>query len=1754
MKFKTIFYHLNNLLLICFIFLVFLLLKGENVKVFSQQNKEQNISSGSDIPDDNGVKGLEIVNTEYKVVYDINEFTAHFVSDGITDGATASQKQRADSIHKIPLPVTFSVDQENTKLLMPGEPRFESIADIHSPIDHECSEEDTEGCFRKVTAIAVFSNAVSTRLNKDLSWNPSDGASEENNVFIKLITTVRKIYENIDLGIGQALISAGWVDDSRYATGLVSYWGDDDYQQFVPIDGGGGRRPVLTTRVDVESLGVNISENTYATDLSNTVNLSSENLFKRPAWALALNLPSVTYIGLGDVYEPFTKFDNEEVSRQKFTNILKERVLNFILKAINRSNLSQVGIKKIAHQVPIREINGPYNKLEMAFVLPEAVSKYFGHLPPYPNPISSTEPPRTIRTPDGRIVPNPLHQKWSNYENLSPVIKKTLTLLHDNADNKNIARDCALKLADDPGAGCDEFSAEESNFNISMRENTFPLGLVSSSWTSIFNQVNTNIHGPYINPLAKSLCGILQISYKLKPGERYIYRISSQNKKPGGTLTGNDHRVIEHNLLNTYCAVGAGLANFAKALMAQVSALGGKVTDRQKLPLDKDAMTCDKKEREYRVSSFYINRNLPFEFEIEDLDYSYLALVSFTPDQVRIPFSNCNENNLKNCRYLSATSFYVGKGDDIYGLSDFPNDDFNKLFAYANPEDDAQLIIQRAGVSSNPKYLFLIGAKSKNFGADEEEGSLRQLLCKVISFKNTQKKLSPCITISDRWGFPRGSAIRNIQVYDEKAGTYKSFDLVTLAYIEDDTSLKYKFVVIDYHTMNHAVLGEQGYELVNGDLLVTAMQDDFGSLTLAYLKRDRDSINEIRAVRLVPDDIKLRINAEGKLVVDSFTHKKLNLTTNLCQTSNLCQIFSGDRFLNKISIFTELKSFHIAGLTDGLGFIFAGSLSVEEQNLTPMWFAYVKQYDNRTESYDEVSAFKYDYKNKEYYIFTGRNGYFLHIIPKERYAPWGVAQVGDDVCTAKNCLLTIQMYFDPSQFFTDTSQYNGDQDDQGNTLQEIGWPIVKDFDLKPNGDIAGVYVYKGLGGALIYSDDIVYAFRGVYVRLSQESNEASNAYLPSTSLEPKPVRYFNRTRGGLLIGRDLIEKSNGNTYKENIGINAFSADSNENIPVLKGVWRGYDSDNRREYVNCLAKFLGYSFSDPYTALTGILPLSLNSVSLEDKIVSIVENRDSNNASSGVFSEFRPDKYCEEKWCIRPDFEFVNNPKYRKTPENQEALKRDSDAVTAFLIDYHTRGGRLGRSITAQQIQTYTSKICDKASERGIPCALMVALWIQESTARPVYLAFGCYFRTQDTQEYNNFGRQVECAVNTVANHFERYKKGSNKIERGDRPESGIGRREYGTCEAANAFSYVMQKYTPIDQRVNTDNQCNTGIVIRPDHIRNQYCNTRGRLLNPKSVPTGLNGWGELLDSRITLRVGLEGINNYLPEDRRIPITRACFPSDNASPDSNSQILSPDVSGSVVLKDFGDFKLVGTPGRAVINLQNWRDTYPAKALAFAANRLEYGNNVRINTPFQEKGEGATESRVFVIAPGEHWSFNRSIMPVGENGQLILDLPQFIRDTDRSSLMGAGWCDLATAIRLAAELVTGPNGEKIKSNPGNPRVLLDGPYGTNSGYGVNEVGEGDIFHWTHSNPSEVARSFERRILETPKGLLDGDNARKFVSIFLSTRGNRNRNGTFGGDLAIRNSSERYYLLLKVDYVPSENTDRKVIIEWSYATKSG
>lgn len=1711
-KLQKFFIYVNNLLLVIVFFLILFFINQNDFIVFSQQTEKISTTP----------KNFKKINSEFKVSYEVSNFSVLYVSDGINESPTQNQKDRFNQkkLFTVPVTINYEFNKDFSKLLLQPDIEFESIPDIYKPINYVCENNDVDGCFNKVTSLSIFSNAVTTKLLQNFD-KPKE-VKEGDNLILKLSSFIIETYNNIDKGLGSVLVNSGIVDDQRKSVGVISYWGDDDFQNIVPIEYAKGKTWVLSTKTETEKLGVNLSENSFAIDLSNTVKLETDSLVKRPALGLALSFGRIEYIGLNDIYDPFSQFlSDEEFNR--FSSIVFRSIADFIFNVtnINIADSSKLGVKKIAHEVPIRSINNSGFNFNLALNLIDAVQKHYPNLPPYPNPLGNQQPDFLIDTNTGATVHNPLFDQWLNYENLNINIKKTLTFIHNNTENKKEVTDCALALTENPNAGCDIFSVEENSFRLDIREKTFPLGLNYNSWNSIFNQLNTSLNGPYINPLSVSLCGRLDLAFNIEAKEKYVYRILPKDSKVSYVGKGNKGTII-----NSYCVVGAGLANFAKSLMAQTAYLGGRIQQNNTLPLDIKGLTCDKKEQFVYNSAIYTYRNTPYS----KLDnFSYLSTVAFSePNSQKKTSLICNNGD--DCNQHIPLSFSVMKGNDVYGIQGFPVLNYSVLQTYASPENDIQLILEQNGERIDPKYLF--------FTASDPNGnklSRVRLLCNLVPQVEIQKsnpEQNICLIISmPSWGFANGSALKKIPVKIEKDNSIVYYNLLTLLYQEDDF-LKYKYVLVNPDDFSKKIiLGDRnGYVLSKfEDYDISATQDNFGNLIVA-LKNSRGGLNTIKVVSLVADNLDIRLNENDELVQNSFESKIVNLTQNLCDSSNICRFYNdGDKYLGSLKLFVDYNDvIHIAGLTYGVGFVFRIHSRKTDQSVEPIIFSYVSIHSNRSDLNDEISAFRYDPINDEYYIFTTRAGYFLHLFPineiKYEFLP-------AEGCDDYNCYASIQQFFDPEQFLTDYSNYLGQQDSDGNTLEPIGWPIIKDFDLKPNGDIIGIYTYKSLSNLLIFSDDITYSFRGVYTRLTQNSDEASNVYIPSkTNLSPIPFRFFNSKKDGLVIGRDLIEKPD-RSFREVIAFNMVGSTKNEqnstSFDNLRLVYNGYDRDNRDEYLNCLADYAVMKNSiDPFSFLAGLLPISLNASLIEDETQN-TPNDSSSSYTSGDnnYSDFNPGPYCEEKWCVPDSFKLVFNNKYTLKPDSRGDLTVIPEAhhVDKLINLLSSRRSDFS-SLYAQVVPN----ICLVAAERGIPCALLIAIWVQESGASISRGSFGCFH-----PDMMNFELQYVCAANSIRNGYkeffgiDRQDPIKERFGSGNRPGfETVPEFKPSRCEAATAFSYMMQRYTPIDQRINVDNQCNRGLIIRNDEVRKGICSGDYFIKNNgiASIPEN-NAWGEANDTRPNLRWVLERFNQLVPAEDRIPITQNCFPSSGSNNNQNN-------TENINYQSSNDGR---SPGIIKLNINGWGTGYGARSVAFAANRLEYGDTVNPLEPFAEGGRDIDgnpgRKRRIVIPPMGLFSYNDRI----GNG---LNLPRFIEDATDGVIPGAGWCDLATAIRLAAEQVTGPNSLKLKAvylktGPLGPDDQLRVVHGAGYGFG----GSGDIFHWTHSSPNIVSRSFYTKLLYPPKSSLSWDDYNKFVAIYTRSYAPKN-----DGDLIIRNPSDKYNLVLEVDYNPNDKLDGK------------
>ena len=1219
------FYRLNNILLVAFVIFAGFLL----------YSRLQYAQSQSDTINTTSTTTLEayLINREADVSLDPGSFTAVFVSDGFSGKAAGTQKEKflgkADKspaeFSLIKTPITFTFDPKASKLILPGELVYPAIPKATAPSGYKCVKRGSAGddaenrrnCLFNVQSVSVYSNLVAaSAVIGDQEFKVKEGE----NLFAKLIDYLL----SIDYISGRIITATGLTDPTRTAVGTVRFWGDDNFQQFVPING----KAEFKVHARTSSTGVNVSEGLFPTDLSSEL-------------------------------DPIT-------SDPKGTNNALESIISevFMLLVTGSNQKFTQSQERLSNQVALRPIQTT-TEYNVKYRLCDAFASdpgQFSYLREYPNPYGKFQPEFIKSDPilvggtlvENKVV-NPLYEPWKNYEKLSSKTKKCIDGVAKHVDSAT-GQNCALSMAKDPDTGCDEFSVEEKGMNMSMMEKAFPVGLGPYFQNSTLKGVQPSLNGPFLNYLSPHLCAKLNLAFNIKAGASYMYHVGTENGK-SSKVKNSRGELVAADVVNEYCVLGGVISNFSWAMTNQLSNFSSDVADGLVFNLPKEALTCDKKEIVH-FGAKNIKTNIP----------------SANNEPVYIIDDNIRGGGLTNDEIV------IYRGYNAYSLSKIFNNELKDKTIYKYGVDyDMQVLLDSN--TKRPKYFVApVDMGSKSMGI---------YVCKIPSvsdggYLNSKTQKSYCKLV-DQGGFvlPYGSALTRHEV---RPGVF--IDTITVIYNDPDTSenepvLKwYKYIdIIDETDIQASIVSSQHYTFLQREAWVSPLQLNNGNLAVSYIARGNNGAITDIGVRVLDPTVnagaKFEFNAEGKIT--SVTRTEANskdISGNLCDTTpKYCALLNYGQYVDRVAIAqSDMGGIYAVAVSAGKGVVFPIDPTGSTKLITPFVFAYKQKSNTYLDETDRISAMRVDSAG-DIHIFLGISGFYLHVISQKNVINNETLQNIRSACGI-NCLPTVQMQFDPEQFITDCSDYKGSGACGFPSMNKLGPPIVTDFAFTGNGEIRARYLHSGLDKTLLESEDFLYSMSGVYSRLDDNGPEVSNVYIPNL-LSSRPIRYFNQGNGGLQIGRDVDEN-----LRESILFNQVGSS-------VSPIFNGYDRQNKAEKIDCLIRYSSKdSVGDIFYQQRGLTPINLNPTTIADITLP---------SSSGSMSSNNSGEYCEETWCIPDEVQFVGNPMFKDDGADTQSGRELRERIANYL----------DRDIR------FVNQLCAAASEKGVSCAFLAAIWRAE---------------------------------------------------------------------------------------------------------------------------------------------------------------------------------------------------------------------------------------------------------------------------------------------------------------------------------------------------------------------------------------------------------------------------------------------------------
>jgi len=258
-----------------------------------------------------------------------------------------------------------------------------------------------------------------------------------------------------------------------------------------------------------------------------------------------------------------------------------------------------------------------------------------------------------------------------------------------------------------------------------------------------------------------------------------------------------------------------------------------------------------------------------------------------------------------------------------------------------------------------------------------------------------------------------------------------------------------------------------------------------------------------------------------------------------------------------------------------------------------------------------------------------------------------------------------------------------------------------------------------------------------------------------------------------------------------------------------------------------------------------------------KYNALTEQASTTNSSSATVNNFDS---LEELWTI---------PNEIKLYDPESVLKISASDCAAQNYKYYScdqyNDTLINKIVTATGVaKSYVQQVCRLASTEGVPCVIIMGVWKQESgySTNPFNQVFGCFNNTFGVEDN---GR---CAAQTYRSWLKVFdaKYASQGFADQSSKTGLVNPGQLNIVKFNNAFAFANSNYTPIDKRLNTDNQCNAGLIVRADRGAISADDTDSTRLSSgkcggwllQSPKNGIWPTGDLLDDRANLRIGIFG--------------------------------------------------------------------------------------------------------------------------------------------------------------------------------------------------------------------------------------------------------------------------------------------------------
>jgi hypothetical protein len=1595
------FYRINNFLIITVILFLSILAVTKARPAHSVQDLFSQYFNNSTVAPTPTGGAPYIIGKTVDVEFKPSNFKVAFISNGNSESISAAQEIRLSpdssgnrQLAPIPVPLTFDINKAYVEL--PGELVYPAIRKASAPLDLVCNEkldknnpQVKENCLFNVTSLSVFTDLTKRQVLYSYNSATDTQLQQTQNGG----SVFDQLFKALDIvnSINSFIVAAtGVPDQQRSAIGTIEWWADDELQALARVNG----RLVEQTVPRVHSTAVNQSEGYFASDFSSGI----ESTVLRKNMRVNIYQGVKEDIGFGNISDPFTSAkdgitENPGTGLQQPGSIL-EAVGAFITKVTENYFKAPQKQEKLSVQVALRTVNET-DEFTVAYNLCTALEKMNAGYRPYPNPYGSSAPRKWNEQKQQYENDEPNFTYWYNYENkVSDKDKRCISALVQYVDEgktgqETRAYNCAKGMAERPDIGCQEFSVEDDGLNFEMIQKSLPIGFGSYFQNGTLNTLSPDNDGPFFNALSPYFCAKLNIVYDISKGDFAKDYIYSYGAKSQDPKVKFSSSPGDKKQVNNQYCVISSLLSNFSWTLYHQDRYFGS-NNFGKINMPKEALTCDKKETAI-VGGSFIKSN------IQSPQGKLLYI---------------NEDNVRGAQ--DTEDVLLNHGYTPFSLRDVVDDEDIKASLYKYRDSDFKVLVD--SVTQRPKYVLVV--------VDKGEKDKRLGLCKIERTKPNGEKEKMCkMLVTSDW----------LLTGDVSMFSSGGKDIIT---------------IVDYKGQNEEQAGSEEEQRRNSG----NSKEEKGPAPVRYMFVEADPSNMAQSRLIMPgenltsgvstkfDTLQLGKGSMGVLLTQ-YTEGKLSkmyvieidpVTRSVRQlTKDICSLYSDCQYLNNLQGWpqgklvqdVETSTLYVVMVAGGVGVAYPVAVNKTDQDVPHFMFAYKKNSNSYKDAEDYISSLKF--QNQELHIFMQRSGYYLRVIfPWKEYGILKQGNIAKDVqskCSlndgtpGSNCLLTVQYEFNPNVFTSDCSDYLGNGACGYPKLDPLGQPVVMDFYIQNSGKIQAWYKYSKLRNTILESNDMLFSYTGVYSQVNGE--EYTNAYIPDpkNKFQAQPMRYFYYGTNGLNIGEEL--EKNGETITEI-------------IQVMK-------PDKYR----CLQNMVRVTGVDIFTSQTGIEAVNVNDSSLLNPIAPP-------GSSSTAGSSFNSGEYCEETWCVPDEVDFINGAIFGGDT-NDTALKT---RITTFFTNRRVPQGPQ-YSTVYRQYEAKVNYMCAESSKNNVSCAALAAIWLQESGGSlGDNAALGCFGESIFGATWRTFETQVRCAIGSLENSARMYANGNTLSGPGSLTDSGSGAKN-GTCKPATLFSMAMQRYTPTDRRINFNNQCNKGLVIRDDQdqcISDMLVGGAAAGESAFNASTTAAAWpkGNLIQSRKNLQFAMQKLDPRLKADNK-----NCFPASSGGTVGSTN--DPNIEN--VKKEYG--------------LVAGKNDYTTKVGVFKMNWANWGTswaagNVAIALDGQMNSRGISGQRgiagAHIIKPGQVFSFNE-VLGNPTASEVIARYPTYQSkgySFAGTTVVGGGWCELATTLREAADFV------EFKLPDGTIRKLqYTQVRGGPNGYGF----KGEIEHWDHGLPT-------------------------------------------------------------------------------------